>query len=186
MDPTTVNANVKSASVHIINFVNPLQFGVHISVLLSGKDSARFFLLHKKANDIFLRRSQSVDIPIMFAPEDMYRHKITVTIVANARYNNGKIMESDNLTEQRLCWEYPVYGQPELRLYSNDDAPTVVCHAKEHLEQIVGVTLVKSLDKSAKVFFKQQGRILYMYYVNLILAKSPLTEMLLSYVSLIE
>lgn len=158
MDPTTVYANMKSASVHVINFVNPLQFAVHVSVLLSGKDLKQFFILHKKANDIFLRRGQSVDIPIMFAPEEMYRHEITATIIANARYNDGSFGESAYQMEHGLHWEYPIYGQPELRLCSNDTAPMIMCRAKEQLEQMVEVTLIKSLKSTAKIFLKQPGR----------------------------
>lgn len=155
MDPTTVNANMKSASVHIINFVNPLQFAVHVSVLLSGKDLKHFYLLHKKANDIFLRRGQCVDIPIMFAPEEMYKHEITATIIAN---NGGSSTESASQMEQSLHWEYPIYGQPELRLSSNDNAHTIICRAKERLEQMIEVTLVKSLKSTAKILFKQPGK----------------------------
>lgn len=155
MDPITVNADMKSASVHIINFVNPLQFAVHVSVLLSGRDSERFFMLHKKANNIFLQRGHSVDIPIMFAPEEMYKHEITATIVANSRYNDGNASPSQ--MEQSLHWKYPIFGQPVLRLCSNDEAPKIICHAKEQLEQMILVTLVKSLKSKGSVFVHQPG-----------------------------
>lgn len=155
MDSTTVNANINSASVHIINFVNPLQFSVHLSVVLNGKDSNRFFLLHKKSNHIFLQCGGSVDIPIMFAPEKIYRHEVIVTIKANTKQD---ISESDNSIEHSLHWKYPIYGQPELRLSSNEDAPKITCCAKQQLEQIFEVTLVKSFKRSAEIFFIRPGR----------------------------
>lgn len=165
MDPTTVYASMKSASVHIINFINPLQFGISITVLLSGKDLKNFFLLHKKADKIFLKRGQSTDIPIMFAPEEMYKHSINIAIVAKSRYSNGNVVAQS----ESLVWEYPIFGQPELRLCSNDDAPTITCHAKEQLQQVIGVTLVKSLNYSGKVFFQQQGKIVESGVYSLVL-----------------
>lgn len=154
MEPTTVYATINSASVHIINFVNPLQFSVHLCVILSGKDSKHFFLLHKKSNHIFLHCGGTVDIPVMFAPEKMYTHEVIVTIIANTTSDNS---ESDNLMEHSLHWEYPIYGQPELRLSSNDDAPIISCRAKQRLEQLIEITLLESLRSSSKVYFKRPG-----------------------------
>ncbi len=153
MDPITVNAGINSASVHIINFANPLQFSVHLSIVLSGSDSKRFFLLHKKSNHIYLRQGGSVDIPIMFAPEKMYTHRATVTIITNTKLHT----ETDTQEQQNLCWEYPVYGQPELRLLQKSNAPKITCRAKQQLKQIVELSLVKSLENSAERCFKKPG-----------------------------
>ena len=152
MDLTIVHASIYSASVHIINFVNPLQFSVHINVMLKGTDSKFFFLLHKKSSRIVLRRGGSVDIPIMFAPEKMYKHEVVVFIIAKT---TEKVSEHE--VKHNLKWEYPIYGQPELRLSSNDDAPKITCCAKLQLEQMIEVTLVRSLTSSTKKYFNKPG-----------------------------
>ena len=148
---TTMN----SASVHIINFVNPLQFTVHLSVLLNGSDSKFFFLLLKKSNRIILQRGGSIDIPVMFKPEKMYRHEVKVSIIANVKCDSVNTGES---AKHNLHWEYPIFGQPELRLSSNEDAPKLMCRAKQQCEQMVEVTLVKSLKSSADIYFRRPGK----------------------------
>ena len=146
MDATTIYAGINSASVHIIKFVNPLQFPVHICVLLKGSDSKLFFLLHKQSNHIIIQRGGSVDIPVMFAPEKMYRHSAIVSIIANS-----------SEVKQNLQWDYPIYGQPELRLSSKDNALKITCHAKLQVEQIVEVTLMRSLKSSNEICFSKLG-----------------------------
>lgn len=155
MDSTTVYASINSASVHIINFVNPLQFSVRVSVLLQGSDAKLFFLLHKKPNHVLLQRGGSVDIPILFAPEKMYLHEVTVIIIANSS-RGGADDEKDDVKEN-LQWEYPIYGQPEVRLSSNDDAPKITCRSKLQFDQVIKVTLVKSLKNSTGIHFSKQG-----------------------------
>lgn len=154
MDSTTVYTSVNSASVHIINFVNPLQVSVRISVVLQGKDSNFFFLLHKKLSHIILKRGGSVDIPVMFAPEKMYKHEVTVIIIANTMCDEK---DSDG---QNLQWDYPIYGQPEIMLSSHGNAPKIVCRAKLQMEQMISAILVKSLRNSTEVYFNKPGRLL--------------------------
>lgn len=159
MDSTTVYASMNSASVHIINFVNPLQFSVSVSVLLQGTDAKLFFLLHKSPNQIVLQRGGSVDIPIMFAPEKMYRHEVTVVIIANSK-RGGTDTEKDDSDchgKENLQWKYPIYGQPEVRLSSNEDAPKITCRAKLRVEQVIKVALVKSLKNSTGIHFSKHG-----------------------------
>ena len=151
MDPITINAGLNSASVHTINFVNPLKFSVHLSILLTGNDSNKFFLLHKKSNHIYLRHGGSVDIPIMFAPEKMYTHEATITVIAHTK------LYSDTQEGKNLHWEYPIHGQPELRLLQKSQAPRITCRAKQQLTQIVEVTLVKSLENSVENCFNKPG-----------------------------
>lgn len=159
MDSTTVYASMNSASVHVINFVNPLRFPVHVSILLQGSDTNFFFLLHKKPSDIFLPCGGSIDIPIMFAPEKMYRHKVTVVVITNSKVSDSNREDPDAQMKETLQWEYPIYGQPEIKLSSNDDAPKIVCRAKMQIDQVIKVTLVKSVKNSSGVHFNKQGKL---------------------------
>ena len=158
MDTTTVYASINSASVHVINFANPLRVPVRVSILLQGNDAKLFFLLHKKPSDIFLSRGGSIDIPIMFAPEKMYRHKVTVVVITNSKISESNREDSDTQMKENLQWEYPIYGQPEVRLSSNDDAPKFVCQAKMQIDQVIKVGLVKSVNNPAGIHFSKEGK----------------------------
>ena len=152
MDVATVKASISSTTVHVITFVNPLQFSVYLHAFLNGIDSSSFYLLLKQPDNIFLKRGGSVDIPIMFAPEKLCSHEVTVTISAKSANCEGS-----GRIEHSLCWQYPIYGQPELKLCNDDIGPKIICYAKQREEQIIEVTIVESLKNSKERCFKRLG-----------------------------
>lgn len=139
MDPITINAAIDSNTVHIINFTNPLDHPAHFSVTLSGEDMDAFCLLLKRSSSILLHSGVSLDIPLMFAPEAVYRHSVTMAIVADMNRSREDITD-----RQPLSWQYAVVGQPQLRPFSPGSAPKISCPAKERLEKTVEVSLASS------------------------------------------
>ncbi len=135
MDPTTVSASLSSNTMHVFNFTNPLDSSSYFSVSLQGNDSDHFCLLMKTTR-VLLHPGASLDVPVMFAPESMHMHQITVAITTEAQ-------------DTALSWLYPVIGQPELRPFSPSSAPRLTCRAKERLEQRLEVSLVASTTSQA-------------------------------------
>jgi len=135
MDPTTVTASLSSNTVHILTFTNPLDTPSHYSISLQGADLEHFCLLMKRTRGILLHPGVSLDIPVMFAPESMCRHKVTVVVSTEGR---------DSSSPSPLSWQYPLIGQPEVRPSSPSGAPRVSCCAKERHEQRLEVSLVAS------------------------------------------
>ena len=136
MNPTTITASLSSNTVHILTFINPLDTPSYYSVSLQGADLEHFCLLMKRTQAILLHPGVSLDIPVMFAPESMYRHQVTVVVSTETR-------DSDQSTPA-LSWQYPFIGQPELRPFTPTSAPKLSCCAKERLEQRLEVSLVAS------------------------------------------
>ena len=139
MDPTTITASLSSNTVHILTFINPLDTPSYYSVSLQGADLEHFCLLMKRTQAILLHPGVSLDIPVMFAPESMYRHQVTVVVSTETR-------DSDQSTLQTpaLSWQYPFIGQPELKPFTPTSAPKLSCCAKERLEQRLEVSLLTS------------------------------------------
>ena len=137
MDPITITANLKSSSMKVITFTNPLDVATPFSVNLEGQDVEHFCLLMKRSNSILLHPGVSLDIPIMFAPEVMFGHRIIVVVTADKGCSKECI----------LHWSYPVLGLPEMRMNAGDTVLNVTCRAKERLEQTINVSLLNSIDK---------------------------------------
>ena len=144
MDPTTVIASLSSNTVHILTFINPLDTPSHYSVSLQGADLEHFCLLMKRTQAILLHPGVSLDIPVMFAPESMYRHRVTVVVSTETRDFNQSAPQTP-----ALSWQYPFIGQPELRPFTPTNAPKLSCCAKERLEQRLEVSLVTSTSSQA-------------------------------------
>ena len=135
MDPITITASLKSSSMQVINFTNPLDIPTNFSVSLTGQDLEHFCLLMKRTNSIMLHPGVSVDIPVMFAPDVMYGHKAEVTIVADERSVNCL-----------LQWCYPIFGQPELVM---DSGINITCRAKERIERKFSVSVMNSAKNTS-------------------------------------
>lgn len=140
MDSTTVTASLSSNVVHIINFTNPLDVATYFSVSLKGEDTDHFCLLMKRTHAILLHPGVSLDIPVMFAPEAMYKHQISVVVSADTR---------EQVPSSLLTWHFPIIGQPEFRPFSPKSAPKLTCFAKERVEQRLEVILVGSNTSQA-------------------------------------
>lgn len=136
MDPLIITANLKSSSMQVINFTNPLDVATQFSVSLKGQDLEHFCLLMKRTNSITLQPGVSLDIPVMFAPEVMRGHKAEVIVVADESFSKDCI----------LNWCYPVVGQPELRNDSTTSALSITCRAKERFEQKFCISLMIAID----------------------------------------
>ena len=132
MDPITIKANLKSSSMQVINFTNPLDIATHFSVSLKGQDLEHFCLLMKRTSSIMLHPGVSLDIPVMFAPDVMNGHRAEVTIVAD-----------EKSVDCLLQWCYPIIGQPELSMDSNMN---ITCRAKERFEQKFSVSVMNTTD----------------------------------------
>ena len=157
MDTTTLVANINSTAVHIITFMNPLKSEVNISVYLNGRDSDQFCSLLKKASKILLHQKESIDIPIMFAPQKLCCHEVTVSIVAHIDCDYGDQCKENCGGKHNFCWKYPINGQPELKLCNLENAPRIKCSAKERQEQIIEVSLVELVNTSTPRCFNGSG-----------------------------
>ena len=133
MDPTLISANLHSNAVHIVSFTNPLDTAALFSVFLKGSHLEHFCLMMKQSRGILLHPGVCLDIPVMFAPEVMLRHNISLYVVAD----RGADLDS-------ITWEYPIVGEPELRPFSPKSAFRLSCQAKDRLEQTLEVSLVHS------------------------------------------
>jgi hypothetical protein len=132
MEPTTIRASLNSNATHVVSFTNPLDTAAHFHVTLSGETPSEYFcLLLKRTHGILLRPGVSLDIPVMFAPEEMRTH-LTTVVVGTEGSRGGK----------RLAWQYPVTGEPEFRPVSPESAPKIACRAKERVEERFEVVLV--------------------------------------------
>lgn len=163
MDPISINAAINSNTVHIINFTNPFDIPTHFSVHLRGEDLDHFCLLMKRSNSILLHPGVSLDIPVMFAPEVVQEHQITVAVVADLSRSQDKLLGENR---QVLCWKYPIVGQPEIRPFTPSSAPKFSCCAKERLERTLEVSLAGSLNQSRATIHMPQsstsaGRLLH-------------------------
>ncbi len=136
MEPIIIHAAMDASAVHIISFTNPLDRPTNFSVALKGKDSDAFCLLFKRASSILLQPGVSLDIPVMFAPDAVHRHSVTIILTADLSRS-----QYDSVESQPLCWQYPVVGQPELRPFSPGSALKISCSAKERLEKTLEVFL---------------------------------------------
>lgn len=146
MEPIPISAKLSSSSMHVINFTNPLEVPTRFSFTLKGDDINHFFLLIKHPQSMCLQPKTSIDIPVMFSPESMYKHQVTVVITAE----NHNIPTSVDATAQHLlCWEYPILGYPEFRPYTHSVAPEICCCMKERIEKNLKVVLVNSTSKYA-------------------------------------
>ena len=123
--------------MHVINFTNPFDVQVPFSFSLKGKDVDHFFLLLKHPQLVNFQPKAAIDIPIMFSPESMYKHQVTVVITAEGnKHSTG--------SPCFLSWEYPVIGLPQFRPYPEKIAPRIQCCVKERIEEILQVALVNS------------------------------------------
>ena len=145
MDPITINTAINSNTVHIVNFTNPLDLPTHFSVHLRGEDLDHFCLLMKRSSSILLQPGVSLDIPVMFAPEAVQEHQITVVVIAEFGRSQDNLSAGNR---QALCWKYPIIGQPEIRPFTPSSAPKFSCCAKERLERTLEVCLAGSLTSS--------------------------------------
>ena len=142
MEPTTIWADLNSNTTHVVSFTNPLDTPTHFQVVLSDpQPSESFCLLLKRTHGILLRPGVSLDIPIMFVPEEMHTHRATM-IVSTEGTRSGA----------RLVWRYPIVGEPQFRPVSAKSAPRIVCRAKERVEEQFQVVLVSQKMKEAAGF----------------------------------
>lgn len=148
MEPITLYANLNSSCMHVINFTNPLDVPTKISIYLKGDDADHFLLLLKNLQFIQLQPRASIDVPVMFSPESMYKHQVTAIIRAENSHSNFDTTEKDS-HPSFLCWEYPVIGQPQLRPYSEEVAPRIRCCVKEKIRYKLRVNLVHCLSRDA-------------------------------------
>lgn len=144
---------MNSNTVHIIKFSNPFDHPTYFSVQIQGRDLDHFCLLMKRFNSILLHPGVSLDIPIMFAPEAVQEHNVTVIISAELARSQEKLPEE---TRQPLRWKYPIIGLPEVRPFTPSSAPKFLCRAKERIEKILEVSLTGSSSSTNSVSFSDK------------------------------
>ena len=139
MEPTTICASLKSSTTHVVTFTNPLNTPTHFQVSLSDTQPAESFcLLLKRTRSILLHPGVSLDIPVMFAPEEMYTHHAIMAVTTEGIRHGNK-----------LVWQYPVTGEPHFRPVSPKSAPRIACQAKERIEKRLEVVLASEAMNKA-------------------------------------
>ena len=139
MEPITIQANLNSNATRVVSFTNPLDTPTHFHVTLSDtQPTESFCLLLKRTHGILLQAGVSLDIPVMFAPEEMSTHTTTIVVSTEGTRCGSK-----------LVWRYPVIGEPHFRPVSPKSAPRISCRAKERVEERLEVVLVGKTMSSA-------------------------------------
>ena len=142
LPPTTITSQLKSNSMAIISFTNPLAYQASFSIDLKMQ-SDQFCLFLKQSHNIPLQSGVSLDIPIMFAPDSMEMTYAELTI------------STDDATDSDtpLLWVYPIHGLPEQLVSSlpNNPALTISGRAKERVERKIEVYLDSVKDEVESV-----------------------------------
>ena len=142
MEPTTIQASLNSNTTHVVSFTNPLDTPTLFQVTLCDTHPLESFcLLLKRTHGILLRPGVSLDIPVMFVPEEMHTHRTNMTVSTEG-----------SRSESKLVWRYPIIGQPQFSPLSPKSAPKIVCQAKERVEEKLEVMLVSRKMKDAAIF----------------------------------
>ncbi|CAI8033560.1 Cilia- and flagella-associated protein 47, partial [Geodia barretti] len=142
MEPTTIQASLNSNTTHVVSFTNPLDTPTLFQVTLCDTHPLESFcLLLKRTHGILLRPGVSLDIPVMFVPEEMHTHRTNMTVSTEG-----------TRSENKLVWRYPIIGQPQFSPLSPKSAPKIVCQAKERVEEKLEVMLVSRKMKDAAIF----------------------------------
>ena len=142
MEPATIRASLNSNTTHVVSFTNPLDTPTLFHVSLSDtQPSESFCLLLKRTHGILLRPGVSLDIPIMFVPEEMHTHRTTMMVSTEGTRSGSK-----------LVWRYPIVGEPHFSPLCLKSAPKIVCQAKERVEETLEVMLVSRIMKEAARF----------------------------------
>ena len=97
---TIIVSPVKHSSMAMLSFTNPFSCGVHYSIHLDTEKDL-FCLLVKHPRDVYLQSGVSLDLPVMFAPDNM--ELCSASLILTTTVKDGD-----------LSWHYPIHGVPEM------------------------------------------------------------------------
>lgn len=135
MERTIIKAPLSGNAVANLTFTNHLQYSSHFAVTLANNDADLYCLLLKRSRHIFLNHGVSLDIPILFAPDNMVTSETTV------------VVKAENVED--LKWNFPVKGEPQIVMLARRDMPQVTSLARERVEEQVVVRLTPGVVHDA-------------------------------------
>uniref|UniRef100_UPI00398E85F1 cilia- and flagella-associated protein 47-like isoform X2 n=1 Tax=Pristiophorus japonicus TaxID=55135 RepID=UPI00398E85F1 len=171
MDPVSISACVKSHASVIVPFENPTNEPLLVDVVLTDNEQVShhhspsdllqsinkelvFCIPLKQNQDILLPPKGKLDIPLIFAPDDMALYEALMVVQIKKQNGNSWSYEMSEVTageQKSFCtsaegdisgirWRYPIYGIPEAlptKLY-----PAVIqCQARNRIENPIEVIL---------------------------------------------
>ncbi|XP_043556662.1 cilia- and flagella-associated protein 47-like [Chiloscyllium plagiosum] len=171
MDPVSVSACVNSHASVIVPFENPTNEFLLVDVLMTGSEQVMhhqcpsdllqcsnkesvFCIPLKQNQGLLLPPKGKLDIPVIFAPDDMVLYEGLLVVQIKKQDGSSWIYEIDNVTNKELrsfCrsqeggisairWLYPIYGIPET--LSTKLSPAVIrCQARNRKEETMEVHL---------------------------------------------
>nr|XP_014349939.1 PREDICTED: cilia- and flagella-associated protein 47-like isoform X1 [Latimeria chalumnae] len=181
MEPVSISTCVGSHSSVIVPFKNHTDKHICVDVLLTdqeqtmhrlsdsilrhsiNKESA-FCLLLKQKQGILLPPKEKLDIPVIFAPENMKLYE--ALLVVHVVMEDGTSWSCDNFDEQNselssisraddggihgIRWIYPIHGIPEA-LPSKLEPAVISCQARNRVEERLEVLLTGAVPGSTAV-----------------------------------
>ena len=165
-DATVMESNINSSAAHTISFRNPLKSSTRLCLYLKGKDLSNFKLLTRQSNkSVIVKEGETIDIALVFSPKELHKHEVVFSISTDVKCSCDSCAEPDCGVQHRLCWDYPIVGQPQVLLMPVGSAPKINCHAKKPIEKVMAVHLRMTSKTSNARFIRSQG-IVAMPFLN--------------------
>ncbi|KAM9320035.1 LOW QUALITY PROTEIN: cilia- and flagella-associated protein 47 [Gastrophryne carolinensis] len=171
MEPASISASVGSLGSIVISFKNPTNEHVLVDVILTDQEKTMhrlsasvlrrsinkepaFCIPLKQTQGISLAPKEKLDIPVLFAPDNMQLYEALVVIhMVKADGDNWdhndiedfntelkSISKTEDGAISGIRWIYPIHGIPEAQ--PSKSAPAVVsCQARSRTEERVEVLL---------------------------------------------
>ncbi|XP_072900577.1 cilia- and flagella-associated protein 47-like [Hemitrygon akajei] len=180
MDPISISACVNSHASLIVPFKNPTDDLLLIDVVLTDNkqvthNQSPSDLLHcvnkqvvfciplKQSRDILLLPKGKLDIPLIFAPDDMTSYEGLMVVQIRKQDGSTWPYAVPNITTQEMksfCrseggeisairWLYPIYGIPEA-LTAKLSPAVIQCQARQRIEKTIEIVLTGAVPGSSQ------------------------------------
>ncbi|XP_072116671.1 cilia- and flagella-associated protein 47-like [Mobula birostris] len=180
MDPISISACVNSHASLIVPFKNPTDDLLLIDVVLTDNKQvtynqspsdlqqcvnkqAVFCIPLKQSRDILLLPKGKLDIPLIFAPDDMTFYEGLMVVQIRKQDGSTWPPSVPNITTQEMksfCrseggeisairWLYPIYGIPEA-LTATLSPAVIQCQARQRIEKTIEIVLTGAVPGSSQ------------------------------------
>ncbi|XP_067896652.1 cilia- and flagella-associated protein 47-like isoform X2 [Heterodontus francisci] len=168
MDPVSISASVNSHASVIVPFENPTNEFLLVDVVLTDNEQVKhhhnpsdllqctnkepvFCIPLKQNQGILLPPKGKLDIPLIFAPDDMVLYEGLMVVQIKKQngsswpYEMGKVTDGELKRSEGggipgIRWLYPIYGIPEA-LSTNLPPAVIECQARNRKEETMKVIL---------------------------------------------
>ncbi|XP_069746190.1 cilia- and flagella-associated protein 47-like isoform X2 [Narcine bancroftii] len=180
MDPVSITACVNSHASVIVPFKNPTDDLLLVDVVLTDDEQVThnqipsdllksvnkqtvFCIPLKQSKDILLAPKEKLDIPLIFAPDDMILYEGVLVVQIKKQDGRSWCCTLPHTTSQEMksfCrskeggivavrWLYPIYGIPEA-LPAKLSPALIQCQARQRIEKTIEMILTGAVPGSSR------------------------------------